>query len=182
MGTISTLVLVRKEIPTTTQPWELRNQIHACVVTEDYHLKGLRRPKKTKSIFQHSCKHRASLLYVCRQIYTKTALLPFQLNTWRFTSYVGIEVLHARLTAQQCRAIRSVCMHLKLNDHPNSRDTRSALIQRGAGNLVDLLPGLRSVGLEEYMKQLKAWMSGGGRQMKVYMDHYFGWRPPYLER
>ncbi|KAH9873517.1 hypothetical protein IAQ61_004141 [Plenodomus lingam] len=126
-------------------PGELRNQIHACVVTEDYHLKGLRRPKKTKSIFQHSCKHRASLLYVCRQIYTKTALLPFQLNTWRFTSYVGIEVLHARLTAQQCRAIRSVCMHLELNDHPNSRDTRSALIQRGAGNLVDLLPGLRSV-------------------------------------
>ncbi|KAF2846848.1 hypothetical protein T440DRAFT_220739 [Plenodomus tracheiphilus IPT5] len=190
----SEIVLSQRMVPKShflRLPGESKNEIYACL-TDKYHLKSLRRPKRTKSIFIHPRRHRLALLRVCREIHAETALLPFKLNKFHFCSFVGIEVLCVRITEQQRTAIQAVHLNINLWERPNRRYTMDAMIQNGVDTLPSLLPGLRSVNAQviwrptpydgktqadmgRYSKKLKAWMHGDRGMSGEVIAHY-GWK------
>ncbi|KAI8939904.1 hypothetical protein NX059_003634 [Plenodomus lindquistii] len=69
------------ESPLLRLPAELRNAIYGYMFGDAYFIVGFQ--NHTTTIVYRN-KQYLALLYVCRQTYTETALLPFKLNTWVF--------------------------------------------------------------------------------------------------
>jgi hypothetical protein len=115
--------------------------------------------------------NRFALLHVCRQAHSKTALLPFSLNKFRFHTLQTFLDIGKRLSAEQRGAIRSVHLQTWGRDMMDIDNYLAAMGRRGE-SFEDICPHVEELVVEvmpirdnlklimPMIVRLKAWVDG----------------------
>lgn len=144
-------------------PGELRNQIYTYIFTPVtislVRKKGLNgKPQKSGlELRRHSTKPWGmSLLLVCRQMHGETALLPYDVNSFHFSSHATFAEMLCEFSVEQRTAMKNVHMEIKGTEEVGLAGFMDRMDHAGI-RFAALLPNVRRMKLETYSRFL-SWL------------------------